>query len=38
MDDNEQNEIIESSISQNTYVMIWTIASLASLVIFVKFF
>jgi len=38
MDDNEINDLTESSISQNTYVMIWVIASLASLAIFVKFF
>ena len=38
MDDNEINDITESSISQNTYVMIWVISSLASLAIFVKYF
>ena len=38
MDDSEQNEIMESSLSQNTYVMIWVIASLASLAIYVKYF
>ncbi len=38
MDDEEQNEIRESSLSQNTYVMVWVIASLASLGIFVIYF
>ncbi len=38
MDDEEQNGIVESSLSQNTYVMVWVIASLASLGIYVIFF
>ncbi len=38
MDDNEQNEIVESTLSQNTYVMVWVIASLASLAIYVRYF
>ena len=38
MDDSDKNEIMESSLSQNTYVMIWVIASLASLAIYVKYF
>ena len=38
MDDEEQNEIRESSLSQNTYVVVWVIASLASLGIFVIYF
>jgi hypothetical protein len=38
MDDEEQNGIVESSLSQNTYVMVWVIASLASLGIYVIYF
>jgi hypothetical protein len=38
MDDSEQNEIVESTLSQNTYVMVWVIASLASLAIYVRYF
>lgn len=38
MDDKESNEIVESSLSQNTYVMVWVIASLASLAIYVIYF
>ena len=38
MDEEERNEIVESSLSQNTYVMVWVIASLASLAIFVIYF
>ncbi len=38
MGDSEENEIMESTLSQNTYVMIWVIASLASLAIYVKYF
>ena len=38
MDDEEQNEIVESSLSQNTYVMVWVLASLVSLVIYVVYF
>ncbi len=38
MDDEEQNQIVESSLSQNTYVMVWVIASLASLGIYVIYF
>ena len=37
-DDSEQNEIVESTLSQNTYVMVWVIASLASLAIYVRYF
>jgi hypothetical protein len=38
MDDEEQNGIVESSLSQNTYVLVWVIASLASLGIYVIYF
>ncbi|MDE0953894.1 MAG: hypothetical protein OR994_04400 [Candidatus Poseidoniales archaeon] len=38
MDDEEQNGIVESSLSQNTYVMVWVLASLVSLVIYVVYF
>lgn len=38
MDDSEQNEIVESTLSQNTYVLVWVIASLASLAIYVRYF
>jgi hypothetical protein len=38
MDDKEQDQIVESSLSQNTYVMVWVIASLASLGIYVIYF
>lgn len=38
MDEEERNEIVESSLSQNTYVMVWVIASLASLAIYVIYF
>ena len=38
MDDREQNEIVESTLSQNTYVLVWVIASLASLAIYVRYF
>jgi len=38
MDDSELNEIVESTLSQNTYVLVWVIASLASLAIYVRYF
>ena len=38
MHDSEQNESVESTLSQNTYVMVWVIASLASLAIYVRYF
>ena len=39
MSDEESTEgIVESPLSQNTYVMIWAIGSLASLVIFIVYF
>jgi len=38
MVEEEENGNIESSLSQNTYVMVWVIASLASLGIFVIYF
>jgi hypothetical protein len=38
MDEDEQIEIFESPLSQNTYVMIWVLASLASLGIYVVYF
>jgi hypothetical protein len=38
MVDEEENGIIESSLSQNTYVMIWVIASIVSLGIMVVYF
>lgn len=39
MSDEESTEgIVESPLSQNTYVMIWAIGSLASLAIFIVYF
>jgi hypothetical protein len=38
MRDEDKSGIVESQLSQNTYVAMWIIASIASLVIFVKYF
>jgi hypothetical protein len=38
MSDEDKSGIVKSPLSQNTYVMMWIIASVASLFIFVKFF
>jgi hypothetical protein len=38
MSDEDKSGIVKSQLSQNSYVTIWIIASIASLFIFVKFF
>jgi len=37
-DEGSSGDIIDSPLSQNTYVLIWTLASLVSFVIFVVYF
>jgi hypothetical protein len=37
-DEGSNGDIVDSPISQNTYVLIWTIASLVSFAIFVVYF
>ncbi|SUZ91419.1 uncharacterized protein METZ01_LOCUS44273 [marine metagenome] len=37
-DEGSSGDIVESTLSQNVYVLIWTIASLVSFAIFVVYF
>jgi hypothetical protein len=38
LDEHEQVEIVESPLSQNTYLAVWAIASIASFAIFFIYF
>jgi len=38
VDEGSSGDIVESTLSQNVYVLIWAIASLVSFVIFVVYF
>tara|TARA_B100000929_G_scaffold30149_1_gene22036 strand:+ start:300 stop:476 length:177 start_codon:yes stop_codon:yes gene_type:complete len=37
-DEHEHVEIVESPLSQNTYLVVWAIASIASFAIFIAYF